>query len=977
MSTMSVPPEGQPRADGIPPARPPSAPGAGPVVGPVVGPTGRSSIDPRKLAYLMGPAALGALLLLMRFGEVAKESAWVWVAIFIAIPLTSVIADHLYDTRPTPARLHLRVAVQAAAVTTVIYLSGWGPVLCGAYAFLALENVARCGSRVWRVTALWSLLGIAIGQVGIWQHVFPSFLSLAQTNALALMGAFVLFFVIRMAGATMEQKELAEATTRLSEDRFRSLIQNSSDVTLVMDEEGNCTYVSPAITALLGLRPAELVGTRPTDLVHPDDQDRVRSRLGSELADSPENVLIQFRMARTDGTWCELEAVVSNQLRPALGGRVRGQHPGHHRAQGVRGPAGPPGPPRPAHRRCPTASSSSTGPSRCWPGHGAPATRWRRSSSTSTTSRTPTTPWATRPATTCCRPWPSRFVAMLRADDTVGRLGGDEFVVLAEGLSLEFGPEPIAERIREALRQPFVLHGYEDLPLMVTASVGIATGLRASAHELLRDADVALYQAKARGRNCSVRFESAMQTAAVDRLALKSDLDAASASGQFFLLYQPIVDLQDGGIRTAEALIRWQHPTQGVISPRDFIPVLEESGMIVDVGRWVLRQACAQAARWHAQGQPVGISVNLSMRQLESTALVGPRHRGPGRRRPGPRPADPRGHRVVPHAGRRGHGGPAAAAEGPGGHDRHRRLRDGLLLLGLPAAVPGRRAQDRRVVRRRAGRIPGPRRPGPHPGGAGPDPGSGHPGRGDRGRRSSCRTSGPSSATAVRASWSRRRCRRASSAHCCAATRPRGPPGRRRRPSVADRFGTHGPGLLAAFFLRWLSRMTSRSTSAPSTAAIRSTQMRLRRVLKKTNPTVTVLAVVEHEGDEQDQGDHRHADSDDLPRVPLPARGPTGRALTGNSWGIGHAGLLRVDGRGTPPDRQYPGRPPGVRTDGAAGRAGRGRAAGRPDQVKSSVAWWAKLRMGSGMIPNTTVKPTHRPMATHGEHRHRHRAPLG
>ncbi len=621
MSTMPVPPEGHPRADGIPPARPPAGAGAGAATGTANEPGGRSSIDPRKLAYLMGPAALGALLVLMRFGEVARESAWLWVAIFIAIPLTSVIADHLYDTRPTPARLHLRVAVQAAAVTTVIYLSGWGPVLCGAYAFLALENVARCGSRVWRVTALWCLLGIAIGQIGIWQQVFPSFLSLAQTNALALMGAFVLFFVIRMAGATMEQKERAEATTRLSEDRFRSLIQNSSDVTLVMDEHGNCTYVSPAITALLGRRPAELVGTRTTDLIHPDDQDRVRSRLGSELADSPDNVLIQFRMARTDGTWCELEAVVSNQLhRPSVAGYVANIRDITERKEFEA---------LLAHR---ALHDPLTG----LPNRQLILDRAEQMLARSRRSGHPVAAFfidldnfkdandslGHEAGDHLLQAVADRFVAMLRADDTVGRLGGDEFVVLAEGLSLELGPEPIAERIREALRQPFVLHGYEDLPLMVTASVGIATGLRTSAHELLRDADVALYQAKARGRNCSILFESAMQTAAVDRLALKSDLDAASASGQFFLLYQPIVDLQDGGIRTAEALIRWQHPTQGVISPRDFIPVLEESGMIVDVGRWVLHQACAQAAQWHAQGQPVGISVNLSMRQLESTALV-------------------------------------------------------------------------------------------------------------------------------------------------------------------------------------------------------------------------------------------------------------------------------------------------------------------------------------------------------------------
>ena len=586
------------------------------------GSDGRFSLGPRKLAYLMGPAALAALLLLMRFGEVAKESAWLWVGVFIVIPLCSVVGDHLYDSRPSPARLHLRVAVQAAAVTTVIYLSGWGPVLSGAYAFLALENVARCGSRVWRVTALWCLLGIGVGQVAVWQHVFPSFLSLAETNALAVMGAFILVFVIRMAGATMEQKERAEATTRLSEDRFRSLIQNSSDATLVIDEDGYCTYVSPAIATLLGRQPAELVGIRPTDLVHPDDRDRVRDRLGSELPGTHEKVLIQFRMSRTDGSWCELEAVLSNQLdRPSVAGYVANIRDITERKEFEA---------LLAHR---ALHDPLTG----LPNRQLILDRAEQMLARSRRSGHPVAAFfidldnfkdandtlGHEAGDRLLQAVAGRFVAMLRADDTVGRLGGDEFVVLAEGISLEAGAEPIAERIRQALDLPFVVHGYEDLPISVTASIGIATGSRASAQELLRDADVALYQAKAQGRDVSVVFESAMQTAAVNRLALRSDLEAAAASDQFFLHYQPIVDLADHGIRGAEALIRWQHPSQGVVAPMQFIPELEESGLIVEVGGWVLRQACLQAAQWQSQGQAMTVSVNVSVRQLESSSLVG------------------------------------------------------------------------------------------------------------------------------------------------------------------------------------------------------------------------------------------------------------------------------------------------------------------------------------------------------------------
>ena len=182
---------------------------------------------------------------------------------------------------PTTLWLNARVAWHAAAVTAVIYLSGWGPVLIGAFAFVALENVSHDGSRTWRRTALWSLLGIAVGQVAIWQGWAPSFLSVGKSEALGLMGAFVLVFVIRMAGATIEQKEDAEASMRVSEERFRSLVQNSTDTTFVMGAEGRIMYASPATASLFGRSPEDVLGMRATELVHPEDRARVETQLAA------------------------------------------------------------------------------------------------------------------------------------------------------------------------------------------------------------------------------------------------------------------------------------------------------------------------------------------------------------------------------------------------------------------------------------------------------------------------------------------------------------------------------------------------------------------------------------------------------------------------------------------------------------------------------------------------------------------------
>jgi EAL domain-containing protein (putative c-di-GMP-specific phosphodiesterase class I) len=182
-------------------------------------------------------------------------------------------------------------------------------------------------------------------------------------------------------------------------------------------------------------------------------------------------------------------------------------------------------------------------------------------------------------------------------------------------------PNLVAERILDVLRQPFDIEG-ATLPLLVTASIGIATSPTDTPAELLSSADVALYQAKAAGKNCYETFRPEMQGAIMRRYELELDLRAALETNQYVLVYQPIYELDDLTLLGFEALIRWEHPTLGTISPCEFVPILESTGQIVEVGRWVLDEACQQIARWRAKNPSLTMAVNVSAIQLDRDSIV-------------------------------------------------------------------------------------------------------------------------------------------------------------------------------------------------------------------------------------------------------------------------------------------------------------------------------------------------------------------
>jgi diguanylate cyclase (GGDEF)-like protein len=213
-----------------------------------------------------------------------------------------------------------------------------------------------------------------------------------------------------------------------------------------------------------------------------------------------------------------------------------------------------------------------------------------------------------------------RIAATIRPGDTVARFGGDEFVVVCNDISaLEI--EQIAERVLGALARPCLIGAGET---SVTASVGIAfSDDDATPESLVRDSDAAMYRAKERGRARIELFDDALRAKVERRLLTTSALHRALDRQEFAVYYQPIVDLATGAMVSTEALLRWQHPDRGLIGPDDFIPLAEDTGLIVPIGAWVLEQACRQLVEWQRMQKSMSISVNLSVRQMLAPDIAG------------------------------------------------------------------------------------------------------------------------------------------------------------------------------------------------------------------------------------------------------------------------------------------------------------------------------------------------------------------
>ncbi|MEY2420370.1 MAG: hypothetical protein QOI95_437 [Acidimicrobiaceae bacterium] len=582
----------------------------------------RASVDPLVWGYVINPVALAAFLLLRRWGLVADQPVWSYLVVLWGGALASTVTEIWFRRSPSVWSQHARIFLQAACVTAALYVTGWGPVMAVAYAFMAQENVARTGARTWRITATYSAAWIAMGQLAIVVGFAPTMIDEPLVHGIALLNGLAVVFVVRMAGAVTAQKEQAEATVRESEDRFRSLVQNSSDLTLVLDA-GTITYASEASERLLGYTPEQLIGRPPSELVHPEDLGWLRDRIAADFVTTAIAQPVELRVRRADGDWIHVEAVVANLAdRPSVRGTVVNARDITERKQAEA-----------ALEHQALHDSLTDLPNRLLfldrldhamaraerDSAAAPAVMFldldRFKLVNDGLGHDAGDELLAAVAT--------RLRECLRPGDSVARFGGDEFVLLFESVVDPTQAEEVASRVLSCFEQPFHVDG-EDL--LVSASVGVA--LYDAAHtaaELVRDADAAMYRAKAQGRGRMQMFDAATREHELERVHTENALRGALEHDELRVYYQPIFALSDLRPVGVEALVRWQHPTRGLLPPSEFIDVAEDSGLIVPLGAWVLAESCRQVVEWNRElpiDRRLSLSVNLSARQLGEPGLV-------------------------------------------------------------------------------------------------------------------------------------------------------------------------------------------------------------------------------------------------------------------------------------------------------------------------------------------------------------------
>jgi len=530
-----------------------------------------------------------------------------------------------------------------------------------------------------------------------------------------LLGALVL--VTLLLGSFWSRRNAADALRR--ERRFRALLRNSSDLVLVVDHRTLAIrYSTPAIERMLGYEPDAIAGSTLSDLAHPEDSDVLSDAVRSVGENEDGHETGRWRALHHAGGWVDVESSwLDLRDDPSVQGlvvTVRDVGERTNLEDQLRHQA--------FHDPLTALPNRSLFEDRVR--HAVARTR-RHGRGMAVLFvdlddfKTVNDSLGHAAGDDLLRHVAERLDDCVRSSDTVARLGGDEFAVLVEEPDNPDEAEDIAVRVHAGLERPFDIQGHE---LFVHASVGIALAESGStSEELMRNADTAMYAAKASGKGRSEMFQATMHMEVRRRLQLSGDLRRALDNGELFVQYQPLVDLTSGRVLGAEALARWRHPKLGEVPPGDFIPVAEETGLIIPLGGWVLTEACAQARAWQDEtgGEPIYVSVNVSPRQFRQAGTVVDQVRK-ATQASGIEPSllVLEITESVLMQDREAVSRELSQLQELGGTGGHRRLRNRLLGAQLSTRLPDRHGQDGPVLRQRPLRRQGGPGPGPVGGGA-------------------------------------------------------------------------------------------------------------------------------------------------------------------------------------------------------------------------------------------------------------------
>ncbi|SNY53478.1 putative bifunctional diguanylate cyclase/phosphodiesterase [Paractinoplanes atraurantiacus] len=494
--------------------------------------------------------------------------------------------------------------VELPVLATLAYFDPYGVVFYLPYAML----IVILATALFSAPVVAGLGAVAMAGFAALLGGHPGTSTVLVIGLVAVMACVVLISTI-----IAHNRRRLDERRRAAERRTGALLQNSPEVVVAIGRDGDVRYATPSIRTVLGYAPSDVTSTLLASWAHPGDLPRLRRWMAALRASAPgATAEIETRLRRADGSWAVLDAIGTNCLHdPDLEAVVLS----------VRDVGGRKALEEQLSRQAFTDSLTGLSNRALFRNRLQHATSRREAEVTVLLIdlddfKDVNDNLGHSAGDELLTTLAARLRENVRPGDTLARLGGDEFAVLIEDLDGR-DAGALAERLLHELRQPVPVAGRD---LRCTASIGVADGHGLTGDELLRNADLAMYAAKRHSRNAYALFDEAMYASVVNEAQLRLEMEQALAGDQFLVLYQPVVDMPTQRLTGVEALVRWQHPVHGLLGPQHFIDNAEESGLIVPLGRWVLRQACHQLAAWAHPG--LRMNVNLSARQFQYAGLV-------------------------------------------------------------------------------------------------------------------------------------------------------------------------------------------------------------------------------------------------------------------------------------------------------------------------------------------------------------------